>query len=144
MRAIGRLLVTALMLVSAASASAADISVYKSASCGCCSKWVRYLEANGFKVNAYDVDNVYSYKDRYKVPEPARGCHTAVVDGYVIEGHVPVSDIERLVKERPEGVIGLAVPGMPAGTPGMDDAGSQHYEVLSIKQDGTTAVYARH
>lgn len=133
----------AALLVVGTPALATEITVYKSATCGCCSKWVRYLEAHGFTVKAYDVQSVYSYKERYGVPEHAAACHTAVVEGYVLEGHVSAADIERLLRERPA-IKGLAVPGMPAGSPGMEDGEKESYEVLSLEADGTTKVYQRH
>ena len=130
-------------LVAAAPALAVEIAVYKSPTCGCCSKWVRHLEANGFTVKAYDVQDVYAVKDRYRVPEPLAACHTAFVDGYVIEGHVPAADIQRLLAERPR-VTGLAVPGMPAGSPGMESDKPVRYEVMSFDAAGETKVFARH
>lgn len=132
-----------LTLFLSAAASAADISVYKSPTCGCCSKWVKHLKANGFKVKAYDVQDVNSYKDRYGVPVSLGACHTAKVDGYVIEGHVPAADIKRLLAERPA-VKGLAVPGMPAGSPGMEGPHSEPYEVLSFDAKGEAKTFARH
>jgi len=142
MKMFKRLFVVMLLCVHAA-AGAAEISVYKSATCGCCSKWVRHLEANGFTVKAYDVDDVYSYKDRHGVPQRLQACHTAVVEGYVIEGHVPAADIQRLLQERPS-IKGLAVPGMPAGSPGMEGGVPERYEVQSFEADGTSQVYSRH
>lgn len=135
-------LAVALFAVSCA-ALATEISVYKSPTCGCCSKWVRHLEANGFTVKAYDVKDVNSYKDRYGVPVPLGACHTAVVDGYVVEGHVPASDIKRLLAERPS-IKGIAVPGMPAGSPGMEGPVTEKYEVLSFDANGETKTFARH
>ena len=140
---IRRLIAAALALLSCGAVLAAEIAVYKSPTCGCCSKWVSHLEANGFSVKAYDVQNVNSYKDRYGVPVPLGACHTAVVEGYVIEGHVPAADIKRLLAERPK-MKGLAVPGMPAGSPGMEGPHSETYEVLSFDAAGETNVFARH
>ena len=127
----------------AAGGLAAEITVYKSASCDCCSKWARYLEQKGFLVKTHDVADVSAYKDSYGVPAPLHACHTAVVEGYVIEGHVPAEDIERLLKERPA-ITGLAVPGMPAGTPGMEGSTPAAFEVLSFDGNGEKSVYARH
>ena len=124
-------------------ASATEIMVYKPPTCGCCSKWVRHLEANGFKVMTYDVQNVYSTKQRFGVPDSLTACHTALVEGYVIEGHVPAADIERLLRERPA-VKGLAVPGMPAGSPGMEGSGKESYDVQTFDASGGTGVFARH
>jgi hypothetical protein len=138
-----RILLSAVLLAVSFTAAATDIAVYKSPTCGCCSKWVRHLEANGFSVKAYDVQNVNSYKDRYGVPVPLGACHTAVVEGYVIEGHVPAADIKRLLADRPK-LKGLAVPGMPAGSPGMEGPTTENYEVLGFDAQGQTSVFARH
>jgi hypothetical protein len=137
------LIAATVLLAFAVSACADEIAVYKSPTCGCCSKWVRHLEANGFTVKAYDVQNVNAIKERHGVPEALGACHTAVVGGYVIEGHVPAADIQRLLKERPA-VKGLAVPGMPAGSPGMESTDPEKYEVLTFDAAGTTKIYARH
>jgi len=136
------LLLVALLAVSAA-VTATEISVYKSPTCGCCSKWVRHLETSGFKVKSYDVQDVNSYKDRYGVPVSLGACHTAVVDGYVIEGHVPAADIRRLLAERPA-IKGIAVPGMPAGSPGMEGPVTEKYDVLSIDAKGGINTFASH
>src|SRR5258706_13409180 len=130
-----RMVTVAVLLISSAAALATEIAVYKSATCGCCSKWVRYLEASGFQVKAYDVQNVASYKERYGIPQALDACHTAMVEGYVVEGHVPVEDIRRLLKERPA-IKGLVVPGMPAGSPGMEGPITEKYDVLSFDAKG--------
>jgi len=132
-----------LLLFVAAPALAAEITVYKSPTCGCCKEWVKHLQANGFTVTAKDVPDVEPYKNANGVPPMLASCHTARVNGYTIEGHVPAADIQRLLKERPK-VRGLAVPGMPAGSPGMEGLFTQRYEVLTFDQDGRTSVYARH
>jgi hypothetical protein len=121
------------------------ITVYKSASCGCCAKWVDHLRANGFAPTVHDEDTMDAIKDEMGVPSGVRSCHTALLDRYLVEGHVPADDLHRLLAERPK-VLGLAVPGMPASTPGMAVPGQPHepYEVVSFTQDGKTAVFARH
>ena len=119
-----------------------EVTVYKSPTCGCCKKWVDHLRANGFTVRANDVTDVDAYKTRYGVPAALGSCHTAVVGGYAIEGHVPADLIHRLLKEKPK-VVGLAVPGMPMGSPGMEGPTAERYEVLSFTRDGTTRVFAR-
>jgi len=119
------------------------IEVYKSATCMCCSKWVAHLEAAGFKVNATNVDDVASYKTSNNVPRQLGSCHTAVVDGYVIEGHVPAEDVKRLLEERPE-VVGIAVPGMPLGSPGMEAPNPQSYAVMAFDEDGNVTQFAYH
>ena len=121
------------------------VTVYKSPTCGCCSKWVDHLQANGFEVKAVDMPDVQPMKQRFGVPEHLASCHTAVVDGYVIEGHVPASDVKRLLAERPD-VAGLAVPGMPIGSPGMEVEGRapQPYDVIAFTKGGQQSVFASH
>jgi hypothetical protein len=122
-----------------------DITVYKSASCGCCAKWVDHLRANGFTPAVHDEADMDAIKDEMGVPKNVRSCHTALLDRYVVEGHVPAADLRHLLKEHPA-VAGLAVPGMPKSTPGMAMPGEtpQPYEVVSFTRDGKTAVFARH
>jgi len=121
------------------------ITVYKSASCGCCAKWVDHLRDNGFAPVVHDEENMDAIKDDMGVPAGVRSCHTALLDRYLVEGHVPAGDLRRLLAERPK-VAGLAVPGMPASTPGMAVPGQPHepYEVVSFAHDGQTAVFAKH
>jgi hypothetical protein len=119
----------------------ATIEVFKDASCGCCSIWVEHLKAAGFTAIASNSTNMTAIKDEHKVPAQARSCHTALVGGYVLEGHVPASDVQRLLKERPR-VLGLAVPGMPLGSPGMEAPGGKPYDVLTFDKDGKTAVFS--
>ena len=119
------------------------IVVYKDPSCGCCGKWVAHMEANGFKASVTNSSEMPAIKKRYQLPGRLASCHTSIVGGYVIEGHVPAGDIRRLLKEKPK-VVGLAIPGMPQSAPGMDLKPFQPYEVLSFDASGKTAVYARH
>lgn len=121
------------------------VEVYKEATCGCCTLWAAHLRDHGFTVRTHDVADMATVKATYGVPSQAGSCHTAVVEGYVIEGHVPAEDVERLLKERPA-VAGLAVPGMPIGSPGMEITGvaAQPYDVLSFGEDGRTTVFASH
>jgi hypothetical protein len=121
-------------------ALAAEVTVYKSPTCGCCSKWVEHLRANGFTVTAVDVADMGEVKANLGISAPLVACHTAVVDGYVIEGHVPAQAIQRLLNERPQ-VAGLAVPGMPMGSPGMEGPNPQHYDVLTFDSAGQTTVF---
>jgi hypothetical protein len=144
------LLLLFLVIVGTASAGATDtapsIEVWKSATCSCCGAWVKHLEANGFavKVNAADAGVLAELKRQSGIGDKLASCHTAKIDGYVIEGHVPGTDIKRLIAERPE-AVGLTVPGMPAGSPGMEQgADFEPYDVLLIKKDGTTEVFAKH
>ena len=117
--------------------------VWKSPTCGCCKDWITHLEANGFKVKVHDVGNTAA-RARLKIPAKLGSCHTALVGRYAVEGHVPAADIKRLLKERPD-AIGLAVPGMPHGSPGMDGPAygnrQDPYDVLLIAQDGSTRVF---
>jgi hypothetical protein len=118
------------------------VTVYKDPDCGCCQKWIAYLKQHGFRVNAKDTDKLADINTKLGVPEKLSSCHTAVVNGYIIEGHVPVEDIARLLREKPK-VAGLAVPGMPAGAPGMDGT-PVHYQVLAFDHSGKTTVFASH
>ncbi|MGH7498501.1 MAG: DUF411 domain-containing protein [Gemmatimonadales bacterium] len=122
-----------------------SITVYKSSTCGCCAKWVDHLKANGFAPAVHDDEQMDAIKDQLGIPKGVRSCHTAIVGRYFIEGHVPASDIHRLISEQPK-VAGLAVPGMPGGTPGMLEPGAapQPYEVVAFKSGGETTLYARH
>lgn len=118
------------------------VRVYKTPMCGCCTKWVEHLQAEGFAVEVADVDDLGQLKREKRVPAALSSCHTAIVDGYVVEGHVPAEDVRRLLRERP-GVIGIAVPGMPEGSPGMEGPHPEAYEVLLFDAGGTT-VFSRH
>jgi hypothetical protein len=125
--------------------SAPTVAVVKDPGCGCCTKWVAHLEEAGFKATVTESAEIDALKDSKGVPRAARSCHTATVGGYVIEGHVPAADIKRLLKERP-GVAGLAVPGMPAGSPGMEVPGGRvaPYDVIAFDKAGKTRVFASH
>ena len=122
----------------------AVVTVYKSPSCGCCGKWVDYLRANGFEVKTVDLDDLTEIKAASGVPLQLQTCHTAVVGGYVVEGHVPVDALERLLKEQPK-IAGIGVPGMPIGSPGMEVPGAkaQPYDVIAWDKTGKTSVYAK-
>ncbi len=109
-----------------------EIEVYHSPTCGCCSKWIAHLKQNQFKVKDFISNDVQAKKDEVGVPKNMASCHTAIVDGYVIEGHVPAADIRKLLKLKPK-VIGISVPGMPVGTPGMEMGGRKDpYKVVSF------------
>ena len=123
-------------------AAAADIVVYKSPTCGCCSKWVKHLEESGFTVAAHNRSDMPQIKRTYGVPEQAQSCHTAKVGGYVIEGHVPADVIARLLREKPD-IKGLAVPGMPMGSPGMEGPRKDPYDIVALGRDGSMTVYER-
>ena len=117
-----------------------EITVYKSPTCGCCKKWVEHLEAAGFRVTVHDTSALAGVMEHYGVPRKLTACHTALVDGYVVEGHVPADVIQRLLKERPA-IAGVAVPGMPAGSPGMDSDTPARYYIMTFDKSGATAVY---
>lgn len=118
------------------------IKVYKTPECGCCKAWVKHLRDNGFEVETMDMPDLSLVKQKYGVKPALQSCHTAVVNGYVVEGHVPADVIVKLLKERPA-IAGLAVPGMPSGSPGMEGALKQPYEVLTFDRAGHSRVYAR-
>jgi hypothetical protein len=120
---------------------AATILVYKSPTCGCCNGWVEHLEDSGFTVDARNTNDVMSVKRDSGIPVRLSSCHTAIIDGYVVEGHVPADQIRRLLADRPD-VAGIAVPGMPIGSPGMEGPGASPYDVLAFTHDGTTSVFA--
>ena len=119
------------------------VEVYKSAQCGCCKLWAEHLRKNGFKVILHDVDDVPAARKKLGMPDRYGSCHTARAGQYLVEGHVPAADIKRLLKERPK-VIGLAVPAMPPGSPGMESDDPVPYETLLIGKDGKDKVFARH
>ena len=134
---------TAFVTMSSREAGALEITVYKSATCGCCSKWIAHLEAKGFQVVAHDMEDMFSVKIENGIRREFGSCHTAVIDGYVVEGHVPANDIRRLLQDRPS-VAGLAVPGMPIGSPGMEGPNPQPYNVVTFDNVGNTSVFASH
>jgi len=131
------------ILVSCRSTDPLTITVYKSPTCGCCVKWIDHLEAGGLAVEAIDVEDLAWIKKENGVPHPLTSCHTALIDGYVIEGHVPVEDVIRLLEEHPD-VAGLAVPKMPIGSPGMEGPNPEPYDVLAFTKQGSTYTYASH
>ena len=127
-------------LALAAPSPGPEVVVYKSPTCGCCKQWVEHVQAAGFRVTVHDTSSLAGVMERYRVPRKLTACHTAIVDGYVVEGHVPADVIQRLLKERPE-IAGVAVPGMPAGSPGMDTDMPARYYILTFDKNGTTSVF---
>ena len=121
------------------------LSVYKTPTCGCCAKWVDHMRANGFDAKVQDLPDLSAVKAKLGVPAELGSCHTAQVGRYVIEGHIPADAVHRLLKERPTTVSGLAVPGMPMGSPGMEVPGGsvQPYLILTFDRQGQTTVYER-
>ena len=128
---------------SALAQKAPVVEVWRSPACGCCGGWVKHLQQNGFATKVNMVEDTAPMRRKLGMPERLGSCHTALVDGYVIEGHVPAADIRRLLKQKPE-AIGLTAPGMPAGSPGMDVPSSPPYDVLLVARDGNTSVWQRH
>lgn len=125
--------------------NAEEMIVYKSPTCGCCKKWITHLQDNGFKVKGQDMRNVTPKKIEFGITPQTASCHTGVINGYFIEGHVPAADIKRLLKEKPKNIKGLTVPGMPIGSPGMEQGNRKDpYNVLAIDKDGKTSVFASH
>ncbi|MBI2187670.1 MAG: DUF411 domain-containing protein [Acidobacteria bacterium] len=123
----------------------AVVQVYKSPTCGCCANWVKHLQQHGFTAQVTETEDVGAIKQQRGVPPKAQSCHTAIVGGYVIEGHVPAADIQRLLKEKPA-IVGLAVPGMPIGSPGMEvpNVAPQKYDVVAFDKQGQLKVFASH
>ena len=120
-----------------------DGKVFKSPTCGCCTVWVKQLEQAGIDLQVTDLESLEMIKRMFQVPEQLQSCHSSIINGYVIEGHVPVKEIKRLLNEKPK-AIGIAVPGMPIGSPGMEQGNvKEPYDVV-IFQNGTQSVYARY
>ncbi len=135
-------LLAAVLPLSAQAAKKPVVTVYKTPTCGCCHEWVAHLQQQGFEVIAKDVPDTAPYRSRFGVPKELGSCHTGVIDGYALEGHVPAADIRRLLAERPK-ARGLAVPGMPVGSPGMEVEGSRRdaFDVVLFSDDGSRKVW---
>jgi hypothetical protein len=140
MRSIAAVLLLALLPLQAAGPV---IAVYKTPTCGCCGKWVDHLRAAGFTARVTDLRSTAEYRRKQGVPDQLASCHTAVIGDYVVEGHVPAADIRRLLKEEPK-ARGLAVPGMPMGSPGMEGPRREAYSVLLFHSDGRTSVFRKY
>ena len=122
-----------------------DIAVYRNPGCGCCEGWVKHMIAAGFNVTIEDDPNLAARRESLKIPANLESCHIALADGYAFEGHIPVEDVVKFLKERPAGAIALVVPGMPMESPGMELGGSSEaYDVLLISANAAPAVYASH
>ncbi len=124
--------------------AATKVQVYKNPSCGCCTAWADHLKASGFAVEITEMADTSPIRKRHGMPERLAGCHTGVVEGYVLEGHVPAADVKRLLSMKVQ-AVGLAVPGMPVGSPGMEQGGRRDaYEVLLVDRQGRDRVFARY
>jgi len=137
------LLASALASGSALAESLPKVDIYKSPSCECCGKWIDHMKKNGFKVEIHEVSDISGNRKKLGMPDKFGSCHTSKIGAYVVEGHVPAADIARLLKEKPK-ALGLAVPSMPPGSPGMDIPNSPPYETLLVQADGSTRVFAKH
>jgi hypothetical protein len=129
-----------------AAAALPKVTVYKTSSCGCCRLWVDHMKSNGFDVQAMDVSaaDVRGISKAAGLKDQDTSCHTAKIGAYTVEGHVPAADIKRLLKEQPA-IAGLSAPGMPMGSPGMEQGNvKEPYDVLAFKKDGTSTVFAKH
>jgi hypothetical protein len=135
----------AVSVLSATAAAAQTVEVFKDAGCGCCGGWIAHMQTNGFSVDAANVEpaQMQQVKSGAGISPDIASCHTAFIDGYFIEGHVPAEDVKRLLLERPD-AAGLGAPGMPLGSPGMEGSGTRRYQVLLVVKDGTTEVFAIH
>lgn len=129
----------------ARTAAKPQMMVYKSSTCGCCKLWIKHMEENGFAVKSLDVPDMDKIKRDNGVPASAASCHTGIVNGYVVEGHVPADAVLKLLKEKPADIRGIAVPGMPVGSPGMEVEGGfkQSYAIVTIDKAGKTKIYER-
>jgi hypothetical protein len=141
--ALASALVLAAPAPAAAPAASPEVTVYKTPKCGCCNRWIDHLRAAGFRVKGENLADLSMLKQMHRVPRALEACHTALVGGYVVEGHVPAADVARLLAERPK-VLGIAVPGMPIGSPGMEGGTPEPYDVVTFDRAGATAVFARH
>lgn len=120
------------------------VSMHKNPGCGCCEVWADHLRSFGFEVAVKPDPEILALKDEIGVPAALMSCHTAVIDGYFVEGHVPAHDILQLLKEKPQNVAGIAVPGMPLGSPGMEHPRPQDFKTIAVQTDGTAYVYKEH
>jgi len=121
-----------------------QVIMHKNPGCGCCDQWADHMRSHGFSVSNIEDPQIFAFKKEKKIPEPLMSCHTAMVDGYFVEGHVPANDILRLLREKPAHVTGIAVPGMPLGSPGMEHSQPQSFKTIALLSDGSAYVFAEH
>lgn len=124
------------------SAEATEIVVYKTPTCGCCVKWIEHLQDSGLNVRAVDVPSTVPVRERFGVPHRLGSCHTAVFGDYWVEGHVPADLVQKLLNEKPDDIVGISVPGMPMGSPGMEGPNAVEYQVVALGKDGEFTLYA--
>ena len=140
----GQSILSLLLLCPSLPAAVPEVSVFKTRTCGCCSKWVDHMKANGFTVKVTEVPSTAEYRRKYGVPDRLQSCHTALVNGYALEGHVPAADVHRLLKTRTK-AKGLAVPGMPVGSPGMEQGPArQAYSVIAFDENGGISEFQKY
>ena len=120
------------------------VVMHKNPGCGCCDLWADHLHTYGFTVESIEDPKILSFKAERNIPGPLMSCHTAVVDGYFVEGHVPANDILKLLKEKPENVTGIAVPGMPLGSPGMEHPRPEDFNTIALLSDGNAYIFESH
>jgi len=133
-------LLLAFAVLGAHAATLPEVLVYKSPTCGCCGSWVDHMKASGFRVKVVEENDITAGKQRFGVPEHLASCHTALVGGYVVEGHVPASAVKRLLKEKPT-AVGVSVPGMPVGSPGMDGPNPEPFSTQLFDERGRARIY---
>jgi hypothetical protein len=126
----------------AAKSPAEKLTVYRSRTCGCCGKWVQHMRDNGFEVVEHIVEQMENAPNRDRVPQKLQSCHIATVRGYIVEGHVPADVVKEMLRKRPQ-IEGIAVPGMPSGSPGMESPNPQPYEVIAFAKGGKTWTFAK-
>ena len=120
------------------------VVMHKNPGCGCCELWADHLRSFGFTVESIPDENIIAFKVDREIPRPLMSCHTAVIDGYFVEGHVPANDILRLLREKPEHVNGIGVPGMPLGSPGMEHPRAQDFNTIALLTDGSAYIFEEH
>ena len=120
------------------------VIMHKNPGCGCCESWAEHLRSYGFEVESVPDENIIDFKLGRNIPGPLMSCHTAIIDGFFVEGHVPANDILKLLKERPEHVTGIAVPGMPLGSPGMEHPRPQDFNTIALLSDGSAYIFEQH
>ena len=131
-------------IVEEESVESTHVVMHKNPGCGCCDLWAEHLRSYGFTVESTEDPKILDFKADRNIPGPLMSCHTAVIDGYFVEGHVPANDILRLLKEKPAHVTGIAVPGMPLGSPGMEHTRPQDFNTIALLSDGTAFVFESH